>query len=228
MSSKLLKPVIPPSAREVVRERHPNGMRQIIEYRIGSQVVGGRCLDENGCVGMEFAIRDGRMHGPMRYLDPNGVMTYETRYVNGKQHGVAKQYDERGRLIGACRMRHGTGLDLWYYKNERGRVQLAEERQYKDGKLDGFEWWWLGRGIWKEGHFRQNKKHGIFREWNHAGRLRRGFPKYYVNDQQVDKRRYIRACLLDESLPKFAAAENRPYRRRPTTKSELLHQRKVR
>ena len=47
------------------------------------------------------------------------------------------------------------------------------------------------------------------------GRLRRGYPKYFVAGGQVSRRQYIKAAASDASLPPFRKAENRPRRRFP-------------
>jgi hypothetical protein len=208
-----LKPVIPPTAREVVcRRTATNGETEKTEYYVGNRLVGRRFWEPNRKLCMEYGMKDGLMHGIFRDWWPNGALAHQSHYVNGKEHGLSKQYDNQGRLIGTYRMKHGTGADLWYH----AKGKLAEERYYADGMLNGFErWWWDARRVYQESHYRQNKEHGIFREWNVLGRLRRGYPKYFVSGRQVNKRAYFRACLHDDSLPKFVIAENRPYRKKP-------------
>ena len=210
-----LKPVIPLNARGVIRERHLNGLPRIIEYWRRKQIVGRQQCWDDGSVCLEYAIRNGKMHGPSRYL-ARGKLQFETHYVNGKEHGIAKQYDEKGRQFGGYRMNHGTGLDLWYRRDDRGRISLSQSHYKKDEKWHGYDRWWEeGNHVYTENHFCEGKRHGIFREWNHAERLKRGFPKYYVNDQQCDKRSYLKASALDPLLPKLLEADNRPYRKKP-------------
>ncbi|KAB8140352.1 hypothetical protein F8S13_24285 [Chloroflexia bacterium SDU3-3] len=110
-------------------------------------------------------------------------------------------------------MEHGTGVDLWF----GGPGTLAEERHCLDGDRHGYERWWNSdnRTIWLEGHFWHGEEHGIFREWSARGRLRRGYPRYFVAGQQVDRRRYERARRVDPSLPPPLANENAPLRPLP-------------
>jgi hypothetical protein len=51
--------------------------------------------------------------------------------------------------------------------------------------------------------------------WNHAGRLRRGFPRYLVARQRVSKRQYERACSHEPTLPRINAEQNAPSRQMP-------------
>jgi antitoxin component YwqK of YwqJK toxin-antitoxin module len=208
-----IKTAIPARAKEFVLKRYPGGLHKQTEYVIRGKVIGSRWWYFNGALEVEEQIERGKKHGLYREYHPNGILAHETCYVNGKEHGVSKQYDETGRLIGTYRMNHGTGIDSWY-SSHNGRIHLSEERQTKDGKWHGFErWWWTGRKVWKESHFRENWEHGIFREWNNSGKLLRGFPKYYVNGKQTTKTEYLEASKYETSLPKFVEADNRPYRK---------------
>jgi hypothetical protein len=137
-------------------------------------------------------------------------------YRNGLPHGAAKQWADDGTLIGTYTMKHGTGLDLWWCGG-RECSYVTEARYLKDGKLHGFEWWLKadGKSVSEERHFAENLLHGIERSWNRAGRLRRGYPRYWIHGLRVSKRQYVRACSSDPSLPPFREAENRPERTFP-------------
>jgi hypothetical protein len=58
-------------------------------------------------------------------------------------------------------------------------------------------------------------EHGVFRAWNARGRLRRGYPQYFVDGKRVRKRRYLKGSAADPSLPPFREEENRPDRKLP-------------
>jgi hypothetical protein len=115
-------------------------------------------------------------------------------------------------------MRHGTGIDLWWISFENGSTYLSEVRYLRAGKRHGFEWWLNedGRSVWRESHFRDGRMHGIERSWNGQGRLRRGYPRYWVDDVRVTKRQYVRARVGDAALPPFREPDNRPQRRFPS------------
>lgn len=204
---------IPESAREVIHETWESGARRSAFYTMDGQKVGYRSWTAEGQIDMEYGIRDGVQHGPFRTWHENGQLRELSFYEQGKEHGVTKQYDEDGRLIGSYTMEHGTGVDLWF----SGPGTLAEERHCLDGDRHGYERWWNSdrRTVWQEGHFWHGEEHGIFREWNERGRLRRGYPRYVVAGQQVDRRRYERARRGDPSLPPPLASENAPQRPLP-------------
>lgn len=204
---------IPAEAHEVIRETWDNGTNKTTEYFLDGQLIGVRYWNETGQLEMEHGIRDKQWHGFYRTWHENGHLHEMAWYENGKEHGTTEQYDEHGNLIGTYSMVHGTGIDLWFV--EPG--VLAEERHYQDGERHGYERWWDGNNqtIGQEGHFWHGVEHGIFREWNQAGRLRRGYPQYFVAGQRVSKRQYERACRQDPTLPPFKAEENSPTRELP-------------
>src|SRR6266542_4476725 len=188
---------IPPEAEEVLERAEPYGDRQFL-CLVDGRVVGQRVRNEDGMLLEEWTERDGVRHGYDLHWDGSGRLTFETRYVEGREHGLARQWQE-GRLLGSYWMEHGTGLDLW--RSSDG--SLLEERHCRDGERDGFERWWNGdnRTVCREGHFRRGVPHGVFRVWNPRGRLRRGYPQYFVIGRRVTKQAYLRAELVDSSLP---------------------------
>jgi hypothetical protein len=111
----------------------------------------------------------------------------------------------------------GTGIDLWRQQRDDGSIYLSEARYLKDGVLHGYEWWMNEdqRTVHGEMHYNGRGFHGIWREWNNQGRLRRGFPQYYVNHQKVTKKRYLKACETDPTLPPFRSEDNDPAREFP-------------
>jgi hypothetical protein len=210
---------IPPEAREFL-DRVDQAGDHVYQCVVDERTVGYRHRDDAGALIWEIAIKDGLKHGIERQWEPDGTLTFETTYVDGLEHGVARQWDRDGRLLGTYRMEHGTGVDLW----RNGDGTLSEERYLKDGYLHGLErWWnWDDRTVWNEGHFKWGEKHGVFREWNHQGGLRRGYPQYFVDGARARKRQYLKACAKDDSLPPFREEDNRPERPLPP---ELLDQR---
>jgi hypothetical protein len=92
-----------------------------------------------------------------------------------------------------------------------------EARAVNAGRFHGFEWWLEQdqKSVHQEAHFWQDLQHGIRREWNSDGKLRRGFPQYWVNNERVAKRQYLRACAKDPNLPAFRAGDDLPQRTFP-------------
>jgi antitoxin component YwqK of YwqJK toxin-antitoxin module len=210
---------IPRAAKERVPATHRTGQQKYkVEYLLNGEVVGVRQFDENGQLSFERPMKNGVTHGTLYDIE-DGVVTFSEPYRYGLAHGIARQWSHDGELIGSYSMQHGTGLDLWRCKKnwDNGRAFLAEVRHIKEGKWHGFEWWLNEdqRSVNSEHHFWENLQHGIERRWNSQRRLKRGFPRYWVNNKQVTKREYLRACVKDGNLPPFREADNRPRRKFP-------------
>lgn len=207
---------IPDGAEDVLEETLTSEhwpTEYVYSCRVGGEVMGYRRRRGDGRVVWERGWRDDAPNGWEREWDRDGLLTFESFRIDGAEHGVARQWNG-GRLIGWYIMDHGTGLDLW--RDHDG--SLSEDRYYKDGKLHGSLRWWFGQSnttIWWEEHFHEGVPHGIERQWNGADRLKRGYPKYWVQGRQVTKRRYLRAAIDDPTLPPFGAEDNRPERPLP-------------
>ena len=194
-----------------------------VECVIRRQVVGIRWFDDKGRLELETPVRNGHIHGTQYGLDydhnPAGFIIFSEPYRNGLPHGVTRQWcPQNGRLIGKYTMRRGTGLDLWRaWDFERQTAFLSEVRHLKDGHWHGFEWWFNPdqKTLMQESHFWQNQQHGIRIEWNLEGRLRRGYPQYWVNSRKVSKRKYLLAQRQDPTLPSYREVDNTPRRRLP-------------
>jgi antitoxin component YwqK of YwqJK toxin-antitoxin module len=204
---------MPAEAHEIIRETWDNGTKKTAEYFLDGQPVGVRSWNETGQLTMERGVRDKQWHGLLHTWHENGQLEEVRWYENGKEHGTTEQYDENGDLIGTYTILYGTGIDLWFVEP---RI-LAEERHHQEGERLGYDRWWWGKNwaIWHESHFWHGVEHGIFREWNQAGRLRRGYPRYIVAGQRVSKRQYERTCRQDPTLPPFRAEENSSTRELP-------------
>ena len=170
-------------------EFYPEGAKQAAEYVVGGEVVGTRHFYASGAVEAEQILRSGRQHGPMVEWYENGQAAWATTYVDGLEHGTARQWAADGTLVGEYRLEHGTGLDLWWTEDGAGRWTLSESRYVKGGTRHGFEWLVNEDqvSVAGEGHYWEGQPHGILREWNAAGRLRRGFPQYWVQGVKVTK-----------------------------------------
>ena len=55
------------------------------------------------------------------------------------------------------------------------------------------------------------------RQWTALGRLRRGYPQYFVQGERVTKRQYLRACQTDPTLPIRRAQDDQPERPLPAS-----------
>lgn len=210
---------IPNEAKErILANRIAGRQKYKAEYILNQKTVGIRQFDENGLLEFERPMKNGVTHGPL-YRFQESVVTFVEHYSNGLAHGTARQWSPDGQLIGTYTMKHGTGLDLWRAKDNwgHGRTYLSEARFIKEGKWRGFEWWLNEdqKSVQSEHHFWENLQHGIQRCWNGEGRLRRGYPKYWVRNVRVTKRTYLRESARDSNLPPYREQDNLPARRFP-------------
>ncbi len=197
---------IPKTAKEVSRK----GQDRVYDCLHEGKVVGRRWRNADGSLDMEVGLKEGRQHGYLLRWWENGTLLSAMPYQNGLEHGTARQWTPDGELSLTYKMQRGTGADLW-------GVPLAEERYFESGMLTGVERWWAldEQTVWRECYWKADQYHGIYREWNDHGRLRRGFPQYFVEGIKMTKRQYIAACKADPTLPPYCPKDNHPARTLP-------------
>jgi hypothetical protein len=219
---------IPPGAKESVvtayrREGSPSGrggctitLRKA-ECRDRGQVVGWRLYEADGTLVCEVPLQGDRKHGIVYDWYDSGALESAIPYVEGLQHGTARQWSEDGRLMGTSTLIRGTGLDVWRHPrcNDATTFFVAEIMGWQDGAAHGFQRFWNEdeTSVWMERHFHHGVLHGIGRQWNVRGRLRRGYPAYYVRGERVSKRQYLRAASADPTLPPFRGEDHLPGRK---------------
>jgi antitoxin component YwqK of YwqJK toxin-antitoxin module len=216
---------IPAEAEERIVERYEDGARKQAEYWLDGERVGARYFDASGAPDNEWAFRKGVPHGTRYVWHEPGQLASAEPYEEGVPHGTARQWSRYdGRLIGSYTLERGTGIDLWRQDWSDGSVELAEVHYMRNGRPHGFEWWLNEdqRSVWQERHWKDGERHGIERDWNIEGRLRRGYPRYWVQGERVSKRQYLRTAARDPSLPPFRAEENEPQRTFPPEVAEHL------
>jgi len=186
--------------------------------------VGQRIYNRQGTMILETPIRDGLKHGWEFTWDDDGKLLLIEPYVKGKIHGTAKQYGSEGNVIGTYTLVHGTGFDIWRQENEDQAVFISEIHSLQDGVPHGCEWQFVSphRNLWYERNSYTGKIHGIERIWNSKGRLRRGYPRFYVLDQVVSKQKYLELSQTDKSLPTYQEDDNLPQRHFPQEVEEIL------
>lgn len=183
---------IPANAREIVVS--PSAR----VYRAGEKVVGRRWFNEHGVLTLETPLRDGKKHGREISWNDDGTLSLIEPYRDGRIHGTARQYQD-GQLIGTYKMVRGTGYDVWRIQIANGPLHVSEIHFNRNGSLHGFVWWLNEdqKSVHDEKHWHEGRLHGIDREWNFDGRLRRGFPKYWLHDRAVTNRQYLAAARRD-------------------------------
>lgn len=213
------RPSIPPNAREKIVEKDARGVKKRSEFWSRGRLVGRAAWhfdDEWGCDVTAIGLRNGRAHGYQ--IDcRSGKLLYAEPFVDGLVHGWTKQYDEGGRLLIECPFKRGTGVDYWC--DDAG--ELAEEHPMVDGKPSGWERWWSGRrSVYIETKWLRGEMHGISREWR-DGKLERGYPRFFIRNARVSKRKYVAAARSDPTLPPYDPRDDRPARALPKQFLEL-------
>ena len=218
---------IPPNVVEqVTREfRRVGGAiyTRLTDCILNGEVVGQRAYGEEGQLVTETPLRNGVKHGREYQWEDDGQLSLIEPYVNGKIHGTVKQYGRDGSIIGTYSLRHGTGYDVWRVEDEDGAIRISEIHTLRDGLPHGYEWWLSKPNlVYEERHWHEGEFHGIEREWNLANKLRRGFPRYWVRGERVDKQKYLGAAKDDPSLPPFRVKDNSPRRKFPLEIEQLF------
>jgi len=230
-----LKSDIPPGVVEQLVSEYRQENRQqsaLIYYRtvnciLNGQVVGRRYYTPDGTLVMETPLKDGQKHGREFTWSEDGTLLSVEPYVKGKIHGTAKQYGYSGKPIGTYRLIHGTGFDIWRSERTAGRVTISEIHSLREGLPHGYEWWFNddGGSLWHERHWHVGTYNGIERMWNSQGKLKRGYPKYWIMGQTVSKRKYLQAAKSDQTLPVFREQDNSPQRKFPVEIEKLFSSR---
>jgi hypothetical protein len=191
---------------------------RVVNCFFEGHLVGQRVYNREGVIVLETPMKNGLKHGQEITWSDDGELLLIEPYVEGKAHGTAKQYGSNGKVIGMYTIVHGTGFDVWRQEDEDKTIFVSEIHTLRDGLPNGYEWRFASskQDLWHERHWNMGKLHGIERMWNNKGRLRRGYPKYYITDQLVSKQKYIKITLTDKMLPSFREKDNLPYRKLPS------------
>ena len=205
---------IPGQAVLTVITAHENGMSAVGEYFLHGNLVGRRHWDPDGFLMLETPYQDDRKHGIEYSWYGPGVLTLAEPYEAGLIHGTARQWDDDGTLLGTYDFFHGTGIDLWRARRADGAILLSEVFYLDRGRLQGFEWWLNDdqASVYEERHWHAGARHGIERKWTLYGSLHPGFPRYFVNGEQVSAQAYQRAGVDDPTLPLYRDKDDKPAR----------------
>jgi hypothetical protein len=185
---------------------------------LGSRRLGRLIWSRDGALMHEQPLdAQGRAHGIEIEYDDSGAVVWCATWVHGSMDGPVVQLDERGVPVLVTGFEGGRGTDLWMSCG-----QISEVRELLDGAPHGLLRWGDPTRPSEEGYFVRGQRHGIFREWESDGRLRKGFPRYYLDDARVSRRVYEAARVEDPSLRPYVAREDVNRRAMPEAVREAL------
>ena len=149
---------------------------------------------------------EGRRHGLEINRYPDGTVLWQVPWVHGSMHGLARNFDRHGEEVARARFVHGTGLDVW------GEDEIGELRELVGGERHGVERWGHPRYPSEESYFLGGKLAGIVRHFTGPA-LEDGYPKFYLDDEEVSRARYLRARRRRPELVPYRPEDDR--RERP-------------
>lgn len=212
----------------VPRETEPrvlgeNAISSWGEFRTKGQLVAQVCWRKDGRVWSErFFDEQGKQHGLERERREDGTVEWQVPWVHGQMHGIARQRDAKGRDLFRSLFVRGTGFDLWICSS-----LISEVRHHRKSLLDGLERWGHPAMPDEEGHYLRGKRNGVFRRWTEET-LKRGYPQFFLDDEEVSLARYVRAQRTKSELKPYLPTEDSRPRKIPWSPQRVWLCREVR
>jgi len=224
VKSRLPQNIVEKPVREYIQEGAFHHDR-VTDCLLNSILVGQRVYNREGVMILETPMKEGLKHGWESTWNDDGTLLLVEPYVNGRIHGTAKQYGRQGNVIGTYTLIQGTGFDVWRQEKEDRTNFVSEIHRLQDGTPHGYEWHFASSQgeLWHERHWYIGKLHGIERIWSSKGKLRRGYPMFYVLEQEVSKQTYLKLARDDKTLPAYRAEDRLPHRIFPPEIQELMY-----
>jgi antitoxin component YwqK of YwqJK toxin-antitoxin module len=108
---------------------------------------------------------DGKRDGPWTEWSENKIVATAS-YARGKPDGEFIYYDKSENELGRFEIKDGTGTMLTFWPNKK----VASRQHYYQGAAEGAYQELTNRGkIVVEGRFRDDRKHGAWKEWTAEG-----------------------------------------------------------
>jgi len=117
-------------------------------------------------------------------------------------HGIARQFDDEGRELYRTRFVRGSGVDIWVQGGA-----IVELREFENSLLHGVERWGHPLLPYEEHHFVRGKQAGVARRWVGED-LEKGWPRYYLDDDEVSLSEYRLARKARPELPEVRRCDD--------------------
>lgn len=148
-----------------------------------------RTFHPNGQLSTEVTIKNGLPNGVTRNWHPNGVLALEAPVKDGVVEGTARQWNDSGQLLGTYEILNGSGVMKHWHPNGR----LSGEITFVNGQFDG-----------------------RIRTWDETGELIG--EEFQIANKKVSKKKYIKACKSNPTLPRYDENDLNPKLKLPSTK----------
>ncbi len=167
------------SGQAVRRATYKHGVQDGLEQKFDVQ---------SGAVVGEIPWVNGKVHGVKRTLHPNGKPANETTFEQGVIR-ASRSYTEDGQVgrivLFADGERHGATTEYWPDKPDAVKQVIP----YRKGKVDGVvKAFYLNGGLKWERPFRDNRQHGIEKQYAVDGKVEKSV--YWLNGNPVSAEAY--------------------------------------
>src|SRR5690606_2267215 len=141
----------------------PDGqLLSTIAYQDGLKNGPQRKFAPDSILVSEELFQDGLKDGPSTTFYPDGSVHTLLPYELGKEHGRAKEFADDGRLITITDWRSGV-------LQRRQAINRHDEQGLRQGPWQGY---YPGGALMWEGRFVDDKRQGIFKEYDKQGNLK--------------------------------------------------------
>lgn len=223
--NRSFEPVRPPglSARARLKLIGKNSACVWGEFMLAGQRIAQVVWAPNGSLLSERHFdRHGRVHGLEISRHEDGSVEWQMPWLRGQMHGVARQRDTEGRDLYRSRFVRGSGVDLWVQGGA-----ITEFREHSNSLVHGIERWGHPLLPSEEGHFLRGRRAGVFRRWSGKD-LERGYPRYFIDDEEVTRSRYVEARSDRPELQPDRRRDDRRERQMPPALSLVWLRKEVR
>ncbi len=140
---------------------------------------------ENGTIGEEVEVEEGRRHGVVRMFNAEGIQIVEAHFFRGNKHGKMTMWYDNGTKRSEVNMQWGLRegkMRIWY---EDGAMKI--EGFYKEDRLHGTQKKYFPNGrLRMQVDFREDVEHGLKTIWDEEGNVL--FEGRYVEGERRDEK----------------------------------------
>ena len=96
--------------------------------------------DDNGTVVKEYELKDGKLHGEMKFFFPNGKIQEISTFLNGKRNGLCKRFNEEGEREFECNYTDNVPSGSFkVFENNRLKIIGSNTDSLENGKRTEYD-----------------------------------------------------------------------------------------